>query len=221
VLVDYIRFIALPAVTEASYTDNNGSAVIEDGVTVPANAKFINVKLSRPLPGGLKYSMVNEFGNEASIDMANTEYVASENTIKVALASELETSSTYTLAIDSSTDFAQSDVKTVQKLYKPIEYKFDVQPAPIDAVITKGTDSSVVDYTNNTGDDIVLVAIATIWDGNNYVSKNMVVTPVLANSSVNGVVVNHPITGNNTAELVVMQYDAEKGKYTMISKMIY
>lgn len=219
VLVDYIRFIAMPAVTELSYTNAAGTTVVGDGMTVASDTQYLNIKLSQKLLTGIKYSLVNEYSSEANIDMSKTEYIASENTIKLAILGGLETSSVYTLTVDSSTDLSNNDTKVVQKLYRPLTFSFKTEADPITAEVVKGADSSVINYANNTGDDVVLVAIATVWNGNTFVSKNIVATPVAAYSSVNGVVVNHT-AGGNTAEVVVMKYDAAKDNYTMISKMV-
>lgn len=221
VLVDYIRFIAMPAVTELSYTNNAGTTVVGDGMTVAADTQYLNIKFSQKFPGGLKYSLVNEYGNEANIDMNNTKYVAADNTLKLAILGGLETSSTYTLSIDSSSDFAQTDATLAQKLYRPLTYSFKTEPDPITADVTKGADSTTINYANNTDDDAVLVAIATVWNGNAFVTKNISVTTVLANDTVNGVVVNHTLAAGETAEVVVMKYDAEKDSYTMISKVVH
>ena len=169
----------------------------------------------------MKYSLVNEYGNEANIDMNNTKYVAADNTLKLAILGGLETSSTYTLSIDSSSDFAQTDATLAQKLYRPLTYSFKTEPDPITAEVTKGADSTTINYANNTDDDAVLVAIATVWNGNAFVTKNISVTTVLANDTVNGVVVNHTLAAGETAEVVVMKYDAEKDSYTMISKVVH
>lgn len=219
VLVDYIRLVAMPAVTELSYTNAAGTTVVGDGMTVASDTQYLNIKLSQKLLTGIKYSLVNEYGSEANIDMSKTEYIASENTIKLAILGGLETSSVYTLTVDSSTDLSNNDTKVVQKLYRPLTFSFKTEADPITAEVVKGADSSVINYANNTGDDVVLVAIATVWNGNTFVSKNIVATPVAAYSSVNGVVVNHT-AGGNTAEVVVMKYDAAKDNYTMISKMV-
>ena len=221
VLVDYIRFIALPAVTELSYTNNAGTTVVGDGMTVAADTQYLNIKFSQKFPGELKYSLVNEYGTEANIDMNNTKYEAADNTLKLAILGGLETSSTYTLSIDSSYDFAQTDATLTQKLYRPLTYSFKTELDPITADVTKGADSTTINYANKTDNDAVLVAIATVWNGNAFVTKNISVTTVLANDTVNGVVVNHTLAAGETAEVVVMKYDAEKDSYAMISKVVH
>lgn len=221
ILVDYIRLVAMPAVTELSYTNNAGTTVVGDGMTVAADTQYLNIKFSQKFPGELKYSLVNEYGTEANIDMNNTKYVAADNTLKLAILGGLETSSTYTLSIDSSSDFAQTDATLAQRLYRPLTYSFKTEPDPITADVTKGADSTTINYANNTDDDAVLVAIATVWNGNAFVTKNISVTTVLANDTVNGVVVNHTLAAGETAEVVVMKYDAEKDSYTMISKVVH
>jgi hypothetical protein len=111
-----------------------------------------------------------------------------------------------------------SKVRFTAVRYNISKGKYDEQKAK--ATKTKNT----IRHSNNSSIHSHFLFIVGLWVYRAFiplVDCVIFLFVVLANSSVNGVVVNHPITGNNTAELVVMQYDAEKGKYTMISKMIY
>ena len=222
VLVDYIRFIAMPTVTELSYTTASGdNVVVEDGVYVPADAKFINLKFSQQLPGkNFKFAFKDEFENVAQLDMNETTYAADTNTFSMRIGADLEKDVTYTIKLVATTNLNSTDLATEQWLYKDIVVTFKTEPSNVKADVVKGVNSSNVAYANMSDDTVVFVAVATIWNGNTFVSKNIVATTVAPNDTANEVV-NHAVAAGETAEVVVMQYHPALDSYTMISKVVY
>ncbi|MBQ7901836.1 MAG: hypothetical protein IJ365_07755 [Clostridia bacterium] len=224
-LVDYIRLIAYPAVTEITYTDDEGTAPITDEVYVPADVKNITLQLSQRIPEQLSYSLVNEYGSVAVISDADSGFDKNTNTINVAIEGGLDTSSTYKLTIESTSDLKDKaenpDVLSArQDLYKPIEVTFKTELDPITTQIDKGHTGASINYINDTNKDVVLVAIATVWNGNQYVGKAMAATEVAANSTVENVSLDYSAY-SGTVELVIWRYDVANDSYSVMSKAVY
>ncbi len=214
-LVDYIRFIghAQPQISKASYVADGVSVEITNGTYVPTKASQIKIELTSPIDSlndedmvfsdehGLKYTSV-----ESTVDVTKT-------IVTVNIPEELDKSTGYTI---SFRPILVGNIKAVNLL----NIAFNTELKDINADVNYTNKPGKVQYRNNTDKSVILVAITTKWKGDKFIDKNMQVVDVSANSSGDFALDNITLADNETAEIVVWQYDLSTDNYTVVTNKV-
>ncbi|MBQ8525889.1 MAG: hypothetical protein IJ460_04140 [Clostridia bacterium] len=216
VLVDYIRFLGYtPKATDFSYSLDNAETEITSDTYVPASANTFTVGLSHPVSGIADVALTNDFGTKAEVSAVQLD-AETKQFVTVTFAQPLEKSSVYTLSI---TPYVSGSLPSSEPVV--LEYKSELEP--ITVKVNKEAKSASIDYINATEEDVILVAIATVLDGNMYVGKKMAITPLASGAAADDIALDYSsyVSDTTTVEIAIWKYNTAIGKYSVHGKKIY
>lgn len=201
IYLDYINFLSLPAVSTLTYNDIEQA----DMTKVPVDAKTIEAYVSQPFNAITKndisiYEKPAEGSDErVEVEISKVAYTASTGKIAVTLGGEMLSNTDYVFEIKDT-----AMVNSKQTLYRPIakEFRTDASAFEIEASMIDAN-SAKVTYIN-TGARKNVIAIATAWNGTQYVGK--VIAPVEAKVGNTDVTLDYSGLGGDKVEIVTWEF---------------
>jgi hypothetical protein len=160
IFIDSIKLFSVPAITSIAF---DGKDDVKD--TAPINTKTITATLSQSIfaVGANAVSIYDTDG--VAVDIESVKYDADKSTVAVTI-NGLDTFTDYTFEINKN-----AMVNSKQKLYKAIATTFRTEAGELEYNAVGDGNCAQLSFANKGASPKSVLLIATIWNGDKYVSK--------------------------------------------------